>query len=333
MIKIAVDAMGGDNAPQVEVAGSVEAVRDFHVGVMLVGQEEKIAEHLPGRWKTNNLEIVNATEVVTMTDTATSAFRRKRDSSLRVAADLVRDGKADGFVSAGNTGAVMTTAKLILGSLSRVDRPALAAILPTLRGFCVLLDVGANVDCKPQHVEQFAVMGHVYAHEILGVTSPRVGLLSIGEEESKGNELTKEVHRVLKKANLNFIGNIEGKDVYQGLVDVIVCDGFTGNVALKISEGVTEMVLKKLRLELRRTMVSRMGAILSRGAHYELRKGLDYSESGGAPLLGVRSACIICHGRSNVNAIKNAIRVAKESYENRVSDRIEKDITKLFADE
>ena len=331
MIKIAVDAMGGDNAPEVEVLGSLEALRNYDLGVILIGQENRIAEHLPSRWrKEQRLEIVHASEVVTMEDAATSSFRKKKNSSLRIAANLVREGKADGFVSAGNTGAVMTTAKLVMGSLEQVDRPTVAAVLPTAKGFCVLLDVGANVDCKPRHLEQFAVMGHVYAHEILGITSPRVGLLSIGEEETKGNELTKEVHQVLKGSHLNYIGNIEGRDVYQGKVDVIVCDGFSGNIALKISEGLTEVVLNMLRDELTRTMTSKVGALLSKNAFRSLKKRLDYSEYGGAPLLGVRGSCIICHGRSNVNAIKNAIRVAKESIENRVNQRIEKELVGLF---
>jgi glycerol-3-phosphate acyltransferase PlsX len=331
MIKIAVDAMGGDNAPEVEVLGALEALHSYGVGVILVGQENRILEHLPTRWrKEQRLEIVPASEVVTMEDAASSAFRRKKDSSLRIAANLVRDGKANGFVSAGNTGAVMTTAKLVMGSLEHVDRPSVAAVLPTAKGFCILLDVGANVDCKPRNLEQFAVMGHVYAHEILGITSPRVGLLSIGEEETKGNELTKEVHQVLKSSRLNYIGNIEGRDVYQGKADVIVCDGFIGNIALKISEGLTEVVMGMLRDELTRTMTSKVGAMLSKNAFRALKKRLDYSEYGGAPLLGVRGSCIICHGRSNVNAIKNAIRVAMESIENRVNQRIEKELISLF---
>lgn len=331
MIKIAVDAMGGDNAPRVEILGAVEALKNYQVGVVLVGQRERIQPQIPARWqKDPRLEIVHASEVVTMADAASSAFRRKKDSSLRVVANLVRERKADGLVSAGNTGAVMTTAKLVLGSLEHVDRPALAAIVPTLRGFSILVDVGANVDCKPHHLEQFAVMGHIYSHEILGVASPRVGLLSIGEEESKGNELTKEVHRALKGANLNFIGNIEGRDVYQGKVDVIVCDGFIGNVALKISEGLTEVLMSMLRDELTRTMTSKVGALLSRNAFRSFKKRVDYSEYGGAPLLGVRGACIICHGSSNVNAIKNAIRVAKEACENQVNLRIEKELTNLL---
>jgi glycerol-3-phosphate acyltransferase PlsX len=332
MIRIAVDAMGGDNAPYIEVLGSLEALRNYQVGVILVGQETRIIEQLPSRWRRiPHLEVVHAPEVVTMEDAATSAFRRKKNSSLRIAANLVREGKADGFVSAGNTGAVMATAKLVLGSLEQVDRPALAAIMPTAKNFCILLDVGANVDCKPHHLEQFAVMGHVYAHEILNITSPRVGLLSIGEEESKGNELTKGVLSALKNTNLNFIGNIEGRDVYQGKADVVVCDGFIGNVALKMGEGLAEVVLGMLRDELGRTVTSKFGALLSRSAFQSLKKRLDYSEYGGAPLLGVRGACIICHGRSNINAIKNAIRVAKEACENRVNYRIEKEVNTLFS--
>ncbi|MDR0310573.1 MAG: phosphate acyltransferase PlsX, partial [Acidobacteriota bacterium] len=242
-----------------------------------------------------------------------------KNSSIRIAADLVRSGEAVGLVSAGNTGAVMATSKMVLGTVPGVDRPALATVLPTLTGYSVMLDVGANVACKPHHLVQFAVMGHLFSKNIVGIASPKIGLMSVGEEESKGNELVREVHQTLKRVNLNFIGNVEGRDIYNGRADVIVCDGFTGNVALKTSEGLIEAILKLLKEELTKNMQARLGAALSRQAFQRLKKRLDYSEYGGAPLLGLRGASIICHGRSNANAIKNAIRVAKDFAENQVA--------------
>jgi phosphate acyltransferase len=264
-----------------------------------------------------------------MDEPPTAALRRKKDSSIRVAAELVRDKTASGLVSAGNTGAVMAISKMVFGAVPGVDRPALAAILPTLAGHAVLLDVGANVACKPHHLVQFAVMGHLFSKKIVGIASPRVGLMSVGEEESKGNELTKEVHKTLKQLNLNFIGNVEGRDIYNGRADVIVCDGFTGNVALKTSEGLIEAVLKLLKEELSRNLKAKLGALLSQQSFKRLKRRLDYSEYGGAPLLGLRGASIICHGRSSSNAIKNAIRVAKEYVESQVNAKIEAELSQI----
>jgi glycerol-3-phosphate acyltransferase PlsX len=241
-----------------------------------------------------------------------------------VAARLVREHKADGLISAGNTGAVMTTAKIVLGTLAGVDRPALAAVFPTSEGrAAVLLDVGANVDCKPHHLQQFAVMGEVYYRVIFGVERPRIGLLSIGEEEHKGNELTREAFGLIKQLPFNFVGNVEGRDLYNGRVEVIVCDGFIGNVALKISEGLVETVSSLLKDALSSTVPAKVGYVLSRRAFQKFKKRVDYSEYGGAPLLGVRGVCIICHGGSNSNAIKNAIRVAAEFAEGQVNEKIE----------
>lgn len=330
MIKIAVDSMGSDNAPFSEVEGAVMAARAYKVAVILVGKESLLApllkeaggEGLP-------IEIRNATEVVAMDESPVAALRRKRDSSIRVAADLVRDGLASGLVSAGNTGAVMATSKMVFGTVPGVDRPALSTVLPTLKGHAVLLDVGANIACKPHHLIQFAVMGHLFSKKIIGVASPRVGLMSVGEEECKGNDLTKEVHRELKRLKLNFIGNVEGRDLYNGRADVIVCDGFTGNVALKTSEGLIEAVLKLLREELSRNLQAKLGALLSQQSFKRLKKRLDYSEYGGAPLLGLRGATIICHGRSSPNAIKNAIRVAKEFSDNQVNTMLEAELSQV----
>ncbi|MBP1624455.1 MAG: Phosphate:acyl-ACP acyltransferase PlsX, partial [Acidobacteria bacterium] len=297
MIKIAVDAMGSDNSPYSEIEGTVQAAKAYGVDVLLVGKESELTpllkeaggDRLP-------IEIRNATQVIAMDEPPTAALRRKRDSSIRVAAELVRAKIASGLVSAGNTGAVMAISKMVFGSVPGVDRPALAAILPTLAGHAVLLDVGANVACKPHHLVQFAVMGHLFSKKIVGVSSPRVGLMSVGEEESKGNELTKEVHKSLKQLHLNFIGNVEGRDIYNGRADVIVCDGFTGNVALKTSEGLIEAVLKLLKDELSRNLQAKVGALLSQQSFKRLKKRLDYSEYGGAPLIGLRGVSIICHG-------------------------------------
>jgi glycerol-3-phosphate acyltransferase PlsX len=314
MITIAVDAMGGDHAPRPEVEGAVLAARELGVRVLLVGQPAAVKSELartPHRGVP--LELVPASEVVTMKDSPSQALRKKKDSSAHVAVRLVRTGHADGLVSAGNTGAVMAIARFGLGTLSSVDRPALAAPFPTTRGgVAVLLDAGANVDSKVTHLEQFAVMGEIFYRSIFGTRRPRVGLLSIGEEEMKGNELTREAHNRLKQLPLNFVGNVEGRDVFAGSVDVIVCDGFIGNVALKISEGVSQLIFSLLKNSLQQTLRSQVGYVLSRRAYQDLRKTIDYSEYGGAPLLGVRGVTVIGHGRSNANAIKNAIRVAAE---------------------
>jgi glycerol-3-phosphate acyltransferase PlsX len=246
---------------------------------------------------------------------------------VRVASRLVRDGVAQGFVSAGNTGAVMATAKIVQGVVQGVDRPALAGVFPTLAGTpVVVIDVGANVDCSPRMLVQFAVMGEIYSRAILRTGSPRVGLLSIGEEAHKGNEITRAAWPLLKEIPINFVGNVEGRDIYAGNTDVIVCDGFAGNVALKVSEGVVEMVKQMLHQSLEATIARKMGYLLSRAAFTDFKKRVDYSEYGGAPLLGVRGVCIICHGRSNANAIKNAIRVAAEFSNGRINSHIENEL-------
>jgi glycerol-3-phosphate acyltransferase PlsX len=330
---IAVDAMGGDNAPAIEVEGAIQAARELRARILLVGREELIRAELERQGAPNprkqrlHIEIVNATEVITMDDPVAHAVRRKRDSSIRVAARLVREGKAHGLVSAGNTGAVMATAKLVLGTLPSVDRPALAGIFPTLKGKgTVLLDVGANAECKPEHLKHFAIMGSIYSRSILGVRNPKVGLMSIGEEDVKGNELTKETLSLMKSAPINFIGNVEGRDLFTGEVDVIVSDGFTGNVILKTSEGLVEAIMGLLKTELGQTMMTQIGAMLSLNAFRSVKKRLDYSEFGGAPLLGCKQICVICHGSSSVKAIRNAIRVAKEFYKGKLSERIESEI-------
>jgi len=329
--KIAVDAMGGDQAPAAEIEGAVQAAAQFRIPVVLVGQKDRIQTVLE-KYDTSgiSIEVVHASEVITMEDSAATAARKKKDSSIRVAARLMRDGDVAGVVSAGNTGAVMATVKMVLGTLSVVDRPALSTVLPTQKAKpAILLDVGANVDCKPHHLEQFAVMGDIYSRTIFGIRRPRVGLLSIGEEDSKGNELTKEAFKSLKHAPINFIGNVEGRDIFKGEIDVIVCDGFTGNVALKLSEGLIETFATMLRQELEKTIAAKVGYILAERAFRAFRRRLDYSEYGGAPLLGMKGITIVCHGRSNANAIKNAIRVAHDFCKHKVNHVIETEFTKL----
>lgn len=262
-----------------------------------------------------------------MQDSVARAVRTKRDSSIRVASRLVREGIAQGLVSAGNTGAIMAIAKMVQGVVPGVDRPALASAFPTLKGTpAVMIDVGANVDCNPRMLAQFAMMGEIYSRLIFRTQRPRVGLLSIGEEEHKGNELTRQAVPLLKTLPLNFIGNVEGRDLYTGAADVIVCDGFIGNVALKVSEGMVDVIKHMLQVSLEATINRKIGYLLSRAAFTDFRKRVDYSEYGGAPLLGVKGVCIICHGRSNVNAIKNAIRVAAEFSSGRVTEHIENEL-------
>jgi phosphate acyltransferase len=329
MLTIAVDAMGGDHAPRPEVEGAVCAARQLGVKVVLVGQEDVVRKELDQHpdWRELPIEIVHASERITMRDSAARAVRSKRESSLRVASRLVRDGYAQGIVSAGNTGAVMVTAKVVMGLVPGVDRPASVGVLPTVGGSPVLLaDVGANVDCTPRMLAQFAVMAEIYSRTILRRPKPRVGILSIGEEEHKGNELTRAAWPLLQNLNLNFVGNVEGDDIYAGNVDVIVCDGFIGNVALKVSEGIVEMVKHLLHESLEATLTRKIGYVLSKTAYADFKKRLDYSEYGGAPLLGVRGVCIICHGRSNSNAIRNGIRVAAEFCEARINERIEEEL-------
>jgi len=329
---IALDAMGSDRAPRPEIEGAIQAVRHGEARVLLVGPEETLRAELARYPSAAGLaiEVVHASEVISMEDKAVQAVRAKRDSSMRVGLRLVRDGRASGFVTAGNTGAAMATAKMVLGAIPGVDRPALAAVFPTAIGtVATLLDVGANVDSKPHNLEQFAVMGEIYFRSMFGTRRPRVGLLSIGEEETKGNELTREAFQLLKQLPLNFVGNVEGRDLYNGQVDVIVADGFVGNVALKTSEGVANLVRSTLKETLKATITRQVGYLLSRSAFADFKKRLDHTEYGGAPLLGVKGICFITHGSSNANAIKNAVRVAAEFAERRINDTIEKELAML----
>lgn len=322
-MRIAVDAMGGDYGPAVVVEGAVAAAREHGLAVALVGDQTAIEREI-ARLRASGLPLTihHASQVIGMGESASQAVRRKRDSSLRVAAELVKEGEAGAFVSAGNTGAAMAIGMFVLGVLPGVDRPAIAVVLPSLTGYTVLIDAGANVDPKPRQFIQFAVMGHVYARDILGKPNPRVGLLSIGEEEGKGTDLTREAFEDLRVSSLNFIGNVEGRDIYNGKCDVVVTDGFTGNVALKISESIAETLAVMIKQELTRDLPSKLGALLSKPALSRFKKRIDYTELGGAPLLGLNGACIICHGASPVKAIKNAIRVAAEWVQLNVNEHI-----------
>ncbi len=327
MIRIAVDAMGGDHAPSAVIDGAVAAARHLAVRIALVGRPAVIEQALTSHpdWQDLGLEIVEAPDVITMADAPAAALRRPQ-ASIRVAAGLVARGEAAALFSAGHTGATVLSAYSAFGLIPGVDRPALAATVPTRGGAAVLLDAGANVECRPQHLLQFAVMGAVYARVALGIERPRVGLLSIGEEETKGNDLTREAHRLLKAAPVHFIGNVEGRDIYGGGADVVVCDGFTGNIVLKTSEGLVEAVGALLGDELNGTFASQVGYLLARRAFRRFRRRVDYSEYGGAPLLGVSGLAIVGHGRSSARAVRNAIAMAYRFAASDFLQRVEHEI-------
>ena len=336
-MRVAVDGMGGDNAPVVEVEGVVAAAREFGIAVTLVGNSDVLHQELAKHNCTGlNISVVHASEVVGMHDSASDAIRRKKDSSIRIAYDLVKADKVDAVVSAGNSGATMAAGMFLLGRLKGIDRPALATIFPNLHGRTLILDVGGNVDCKPQNLVQFAVMGEVYAKYFMGIKSPRVGLLSNGEEESKGNELTRESHSLLQAllrgTSFNYLGYIEGRDVFNGSVDVVVCDGFVGNVVLKVSEGLVETVGKMLKNEIKQSFLSMAGYLFVRRAFKNFRKKVDYSEYGGAPLLGINGVGMICHGGSSAKAIKNAIRFAHDYAQKGVNVKMAEKLKQYITD-
>jgi glycerol-3-phosphate acyltransferase PlsX len=330
-MRIAIDAMGGDFAPRQIVGGALGAARHLGCGLVLVGRREAVERELE-RHDIGGLDVrlVDAPDVIAMAEPPAAALRRRPGASIRVAAELVARGEAAALFSAGNTGAAVVAARSAFGMLPGVDRPALATTVPTRgRRPAVLLDSGATVECRPQHLVQFAVMGTVFARVALGIEHPRVGLLSIGVEETKGNELTRETHRLLKDGPLNFIGNVEARDAYSGEADVIVCDGFTGNVALKVSEGLVETVEHLLREELSRTFTTRMGYLLSRRAFRRFRKRVDDAEYGGAPLVGVAGLCLVGHGRSSANAVRSAVTLAARFVTDGFLDRLSGEIAAL----
>jgi glycerol-3-phosphate acyltransferase PlsX len=322
-IVVAVDVMGGDNAPGVEVAAAVKAARTWGMSIILVGDQERIAAELKTHVHDGlSLEIQHASEVVGMKDSASDAVRKKKDSSIRVAFDLVKAGRAHAVVSTGNSGATMAAGMFVLKRLPGIDRPAIATIMPTIKGQVLVLDAGGNVDCKPQHLVQFALMGEVYVQQILGKDKPVIGLLSNGEEESKGTELTREAHHLLKDCSPRYIGYVEGRDVFSGKVDVVVCDGFVGNIVLKVAEGLAEAIKVLLRREIKSRLLAKIGYLLMKPAFNAFGKKIDYAEYGGTPLLGIGGTGMICHGGSNERAVMNAIQMAHEYTALRVNEKL-----------
>lgn len=315
-MKIALDAMGGDNAPEVTVAGAVRAARELPVEIVLVGQRDAIEQSLSGYPKNQrptNLSVVHAPEIIGMDESAAASIRKKRESSISIGVELLKHKQVDAFVSAGNTGAVVAASTLLVGLLPGIERPGIAILLPGVKGDTLLIDVGANIDPKPLHLLQYALMGEAYVRYVLGKPRPTVGLLNVGEEETKGTDFIKETYGMLEASGVNFVGNVEGHDIFSGEFDVIVCDGFAGNVALKTAESLARAINVLLKRSLTTSLITRLGAWLAHDAFLKLRQEIDYAEHGGAPLLGVDGISIIAHGASSAKAIKNAIRVAYES--------------------
>jgi phosphate acyltransferase len=333
-VRVALDAMGGDNAPGDIVLGAVQAAREYSIGVYLVGREDVIRTEL-AKYDTQGLDlpIIHTDEVIEMDEHPATAVRRKKNASMTLALQQVRDGAALGAVSAGNSGAMMAASLFTLKRIEGVDRPALGGIFPTSEGVCLVIDMGANTDCKPEYLQQFALMGSIYMERIFSVPSPRVGLLANGEEETKGNELVQQAHQLLKVSaatlGLNFIGNVEGRDIPAGNADVVVCDGFVGNVVLKLSEGLAESLLGTLRTQMTSSLPNKLAAAVLRPGLRKVFQRLDYAEYGGVPLLGVNGSAIIAHGRSNAKAIKNALRVALQTAETNVAGAIAEGLARL----
>jgi glycerol-3-phosphate acyltransferase PlsX len=322
-LRIALDAMGGERGPEEMVAGAVQAVKESDLNVTLTGDKNLLNRILRKHPEAGSrVEVVHSTQVIAMDESPFEAIRRKKDSSIVKAFDLVKSGNADAAVSAGNSGATMASAIRSLGRLNNVSRPGIASIFPTLKKPLVIMDVGANVDCRPQHIFQFGVMASAFSNNLFGIEKPSIGLLSIGEEGGKGNVLVKSAHELFQKSSLNFLGNVEGRDIFQGNVDVIVCDGFIGNITLKVSEGLAEAIITMLKNEMAKSFMAKVGYRLAKHAFDSFRKRVDYAEYGGAPLLGLNGTGIVCHGRSNAKAIMNAIKVAAEMVRNNVNEHI-----------
>lgn len=326
-MKIAIDAMGGDNAPKAVVEGCIDAANEYEIEIYLVGNEKEIEKLLNGISPAKGkIHIVHADEVITGEDTPVQAIKQKKNSSMVVGLKMVKDGQCHAFLSAGNTGAFLAGSLLKVGRIKGIDRPALAPLLPTEKGVCMLIDAGANMDSKPKNLLQFALMGSIYMEKVEGILSPRVGLLNVGTEEGKGNDLTKQSYELLKNSNLNFIGNVEARDIFSGVCDVLVCDGFAGNVVLKNTEGLASTIMSLLKEELMKTVVSKFGALLLKNSFKSFKKRFDYKEYGGAPFLGINGIMIKAHGSSDRKAIMNAIRQAKLLYDNNCIDRIAADL-------
>lgn len=328
-MKIAIDGMGGDFAPSAVVEGCIEALNELDVDIIITGKKDDIEKELKKyTYDENRIEIVNCTEVIDCNEEPVKAIRRKKDSSLAVALQLVKDKKADAMISAGSTGAFMAGATFIVGRIKGIDRPALAPIMPGKNGSFMIIDCGANADCKPNYLIQFAVMGKIYYENVMKASNPSVGLVNIGAEEEKGNELTKAVHKLLKDAPVNFIGNVEPRYIPEGDTNVLVCDGFTGNTVLKLYEGAASTLLNMIKDEIMATTRGKMGGLLLKPTFKELKKKFDYKEVGGAPFLGVDGVCIKAHGSSDGKAFKNAIRQAKIFYDSKVIEIIKEQIEK-----
>ncbi len=322
-LHIALDAMGGDRGPEELVSGAFMAASGSDLEISLIGDQARLGAILATHGSSSSrIHLVHASQVVGMDESPFDAIRRKKDSSIMKAFTLHKEGRVDAVVSAGNSGATLAAALKLLGRLEHVSRPGIAGIFPTLKGPVVMMDVGANVDCRPEHLFQFGVMATAFSQVLFGLDRPRVGLLSIGEEGGKGNVLVKKSHELFHQSSLNYIGNVEGRDTFQGDVDVMVCDGFVGNVCLKLSEGLAEAVMGMLGEEISKSLKAKLGYLLAKDAFVSFKKRVDYAEYGGAPLLGIRGNAIICHGRSSAVAIKNAIRVASVMARNKVNDRI-----------
>ncbi len=328
-MNVAVDAMGGDYSPQVAVQGAVQAALELDIDITLVGDRDAIEKELALHSATDRVSIHHCSELVYMDESPLRAIRHKKDSSIRIAFDLVKKGEADAVVSAGNSGATLASGVLALGRLEGVERPAIASVFPGERGYVTLIDVGANVDCRPAQLFQFGVMAHAFTCSCLGMKNPAIGLLSIGEEGSKGNELVRLTHGLFEQSPLNFIGNVEGRDIFSGDVEIIVCDGFVGNVALKLSEGFAEAIINLLTSELKSSFSGRTALFFGRRAFKNLKKRLNYEEYGGAPLLGINGIGIVCHGESSSNAIKNAIKLARQYVSSRLPEKMSEHLIAL----
>ncbi|OQX63961.1 MAG: phosphate--acyl-ACP acyltransferase [Desulfococcus sp. 4484_242] len=321
-MNIAVDAMGGDYAPHMAVRGAVQAAAELGVDITLVGESVAIEKELHPRLSTNRVTIHHCEESIRMDDSPLQAVRKKKRASIRVAFNLVKEGTADAVVSAGNSGATLASGVLVLGRMQGVDRPAIASVFPGEKGYVVLIDVGANVDCRPSHLFQFGVLAHAFATSCLGMENPAIGLLSIGEEGSKGNELVRQTRQLYEESPLNFTGNVEGRDIFTGNVQIIVCDGFVGNVALKLSEGMGEAVTRSLKTELKSSLFGRVALLFGRRSLDSFTRKLNYEEYGGAPLLGINGIGIVCHGQSSSNAIRNAVRLAVDFVNSRLIEKM-----------
>lgn len=332
-MRIAIDVMGGDNAPRATVEGSILALKEYGAELFLVGMKDEILKYLSEEDKKDpRINIVEASEIINVDEAPVSAIKHKKDSSLVIGLKLVKEGTCDAFVSAGSTGAFLAGSLLKVGRIKGIDRPALSPLLPTLKGSCMIIDAGANVDSKPKNLQQFAVMGSIYMEKVMGIKNPRVGLLNIGAESSKGNELTKASFELIKQAPVNFVGNVEARDIISGVCDVCVCDGFDGNVLLKSTEGTAMTIFKLLKDEFMKSFKTKLGAMLLKDSLRSFKKKFDYTEVGGAPFLGISGIMIKAHGSSDTVAIKNAIRQAKMLYDNECLDTITNEISRLGVD-